>query len=107
MSNRVSAIRSRWFCTICAREVAETTTGLAGPLGYCTHGPGEDGKPRMTKLVPVVASEDEAVRLKEQRLDVQALRRALVKAHTKEGRESLTSREARVLAAHEDAKAGP
>ena len=106
MSERVSAIRSRWFCTICAREVAETTTGLAGPLGYCTHGPSAYEKPRITRLVPVVASEDEATRLRETRLDVQALHRALVKAHTKEGRETLTSREARVLAAHNEAKAG-
>jgi hypothetical protein len=94
----VSPIRSRWWCTICTREVHETTPGLAGPLGYCTHGGDDDGKPRATKLAPVVASEDEAVRLRDGRLDRQALHRALQKAHTEEGRKTLTSREARVLA---------
>jgi hypothetical protein len=89
-----------WWCSVCARSVHETTTSLAGRLGYCTHGPGDDGKPRGYKLVPVVATEDEARTLIEARLDHQALRRAREKAHTPEGRKTLTSREARVLAEH-------
>lgn len=96
-----SPLRERWYCTVCTREVSETTTGLSGRLGYCSHGSSpDDSAPRATYLIPVVASEDEAHRLKEAKLDRAALRRALVKAHTAEGRDSLTSREARVLAAH-------
>jgi hypothetical protein len=88
------------YCTVCAREVSGTTEGIAGLLGYCTHGAGADNKPRTTHLVPVVATQDEAETLRERRLDRQALHRALDKAHTKEGRETLNSREARVLAEH-------
>jgi hypothetical protein len=93
-----------WYCTVCTREVGRTTDGLAGPLGYCTHGPSDDDKPRATKLVPVVATQEAAVELRERRLDHQALVRAAVKAQTEEGREKLTAREARMLAAR-DAKA--
>lgn len=102
----VSPLRGGWFCSVCAREVAAITPGLAGPLGYCSHGPAADDKPRAMRLVPVLRSEAEARELIERRLDRQALLRALQKAHTAEGRMTLTSREARVLEAH-TARANP
>ena len=99
----VSPRRAQWWCSVCGRPAYATAPGLgATTLGYCTHGPADDGKPRATKLVPVIDSAEAADRLREARLDEQALRRALVKAHTAEGRRTLTSREARVLAAHEE-----
>lgn len=85
-----------WYCTQCGRIVSGVFDGLSAKLGYCYHS--DDANAVAKHPVPVVRAEAEARALIEARLDRQALRRALVKSHTKEGRESLSSREARVLA---------
>jgi hypothetical protein len=89
----------RWYCTQCGRNASGVIDGLSGKLGYCYHSDDENAQAK--RPVPVVRSEAEARELIEARLDRQALRRALVKAHTEEGRASLSTREARVLADHQ------
>lgn len=99
MAAPISPKRPAWFCSQCARGVANVTPGLAGMLGWCLHGSQD---PYATpKLVAVVDTEEEADRLREAKLDRQALRRALEKGHTEEGRKTLSAREARLLAEHD------
>ena len=82
-----------------------TTQGLGAVLGWCRHGSKDPQTP--PKLVPLVRSEEEALELRERKLDRAALLRALEKGHTEEGRKTLTSREARMLAAYEAEHGGP
>lgn len=88
-----------WYCSLCARPVTTVVDGLAGPLGYCRHSDADDAEAKHP--APVVRDVETARELIGRRLDKQALRRAMQKAHTEEGRASLSSREARVLAEYQ------
>lgn len=86
---------SAW-CSVCGRS-GPVVAGL-GLMVRCSHSPDPD---RPKRLAPAVASETEAAVIIERRRDAQALRRALVKSHTEEGRAHLSAREARLLADRE------